>query len=259
MTQAIQDPFAVKYSRPEGSKVPTGRHIHGRLIAAIPVGAEPVKLVPNDKGEPGAMQKRLIADVIVCDGGPIWYGGDINTPGSDNIQMQAPCVIPEMWLFGEALIEWIMDASMRGVALGRIVKKATKNQTRSYWIMDVPTPGDRQLALPLYHQYQAGTLFTEANLPANAAAQPVITTAPAFMGGVAAPVNPSAPAWPAPAAPAMPAWPAAPVAPPVDWTLDQMPQNFPGSAEQWQGATQEMRAGFLAQLGITGPVKPTGL
>jgi hypothetical protein len=127
-------------------------------------------------------------------------------------------------------------------------------------MMEAPTDADKAIALPVYQQWQAKTLFS-AGTPQGSPVPQAFSPAPqGFMGGQAVGINPSAPAWPAPTpAPAMPAWPAAIAAPPADWTLDQMPASFPASPEQWQAATQEQRIGFLAQLGITSPVKPTGL
>lgn len=265
MTQpVVADPFAVGAQRAEGEKVPGVRHLKDRLVIIMPVSPAPginPKLVPNQLGKPGEMQTRLVADIIVCETGVIMYGGDTKKFVPDSLQMPSPCVIPGGWIFNDVIIEWVMDAYSRGAPMGRIRLAEPKRGGNPYWMMEAPTDADKAIALPIYHQWQAKTLFS-AGAPQTAPVQQAFNPAPNMFAGHPGmtPVNPSAPAWPAPTPPpVMPAWPAAIVAPPADWTLDQRPQGFPGDAEHWQSATQEQRIGFLAQLGITSPVKPTGL
>ncbi len=256
------NPFAGQ-ERVEGS-VPMLRHLKDHLIIVIPRAHKPIVQERNKFDKAGGFQDKLIADVIVCDGPAIMFGGVWNqTP--DTIQLQAPCLIPEMWVYQGPVIDFVMSAAVKGVPLGRVRLQASKSGGNPYYVLEAAhdNPQDVSLAMARYQEFQAGQLFRFTPV------QPLVTApSPAApMGGYAAPVNPVTPQWPTaqPVATAAPAWPGvAPVAPApmvTDWTLLAMPANFPPGPQAWAAATVQDRTQFLAQQGTTGPqnMQPTGL
>lgn len=262
------NPFASATQRGQGEKVPGIRNLADRLLIVIPQnvpGVENPRRVPNDFGNPGDTQLRLTADVIVCDGPVIMYGGDHRVANSDTLQLQAPCVIPGMWIFNEPVIEYVLESAQNGVPLGRVRYKMPTKGKNPYYVMEkTDDEASIGLALPLYHAYQGKTLFSFGAAPVIAP-----TAAPQFS---------AQPTWPAaqPGVVAQPMMPqaapafnfgamSAPAAVVADWTLNgisllaQAGNPWPGTHEQWNLATVQERTQWLAQFGITGPRKPTGL
>lgn len=107
-----------------------------------------------DKEGNAKIQDRLTADVIVLDGGPLFWGG--NTPGAQQFNEQVPYVIKGMWLSQRSLIqqsEGALAARERGDAANALVLgrlwQAGSEQNSPY----VLAPPDPATDLPAFNAY----------------------------------------------------------------------------------------------------------
>lgn len=257
----------------------------GRLVIMIPKGEVYQEKSKFKDPKTGAerMANALLVDILICDGPEIMFGGDPDEGIAHTHRTAAPTWFANQRIMGDRIIDQIVTSSRQGVCLGRLGKKPSANGGRAMWELIKPSEQDVQIALPVYTAFVSGQ-FPQAEIiqfgvrPGAAYPPPM---APQFQPQAA----PAMPQWPAaqpavvaqpmaytppppPVAPAQPAWQAGPIFPPApvveaDWTLNTMPPGFPGSPEQWTGATREQRQQFLAQAGITGPQQampqPTGL
>lgn len=124
-----------------------------RLLIIVPKRIERGLIssrLKDDAGNP-KVQDRLTADVIVLDGGPLFWGG--NTPGAKQFNEQVPYVIKGMWLSQRSLIQQSEAAdaarergdSANALVLGRLWQAG--NEQNSPYVLAPPDPNSQDLAL----------------------------------------------------------------------------------------------------------------
>lgn len=237
-----------------GAIRPRIRELQGRLVIIVPLMLE---IVPNALSvPPGQPQKRITADVIVLDGGPMAYGGRPeaeDNPTPHTLTISTPARFTGMYLSQVGIVGALESAVGKGVVLGRVTRAASRSggaAGRPPWQLTKLAPDDpaRNLAKDFYAAMHAGqwtepvpTPIAGAPAPSMAASGTYATTMPHTAAGVAipqggVPLPPGSPAW-QPAAGAIPAVPPAP----------------PGYETMWPILTPEQRTQILASLPASQP------
>lgn len=144
------DPFSGP--APQQPRGPRLRDLYGRLLLVVPHKLE--EGVPN-RLQPGTVQDRMTADVIVLDGGPINYGGkpEATPPVPHNKVAQVPHRTERMFVSSAGLISQCRDALAKrrvgqpGMVLGRLgVGDAKEPGQNAPWLLTPPTEQDKQIA-----------------------------------------------------------------------------------------------------------------
>lgn len=204
----------------------------GRLCAFVPLRLLTNK-VSKYKPEPHDV---LVADIIVCDGTVVMYGGNPTDGTPDTTPWPVPSVIRNSWIDQVGLIDRLRDGIGRGVILARLDKVLTASG-RKVWTLTKASDADKALAGPLLAKYRAGQ-FEDPTPP----------TPP-----------PSPAIQPTPATPTlMPPTLTLPGLPTADWTLPYAAQ-FGIDPNQWAAYTVEQRVAALAQVGIKSPALTPGI
>lgn len=196
---------------------PQMKDLVGRLLLIRPTKRE--ENVPsafkNSDGSPGAPGPRLTADVIVLDGPPFPYGGDLEK-GKPHTHMatQIPFEIPALFIRQGVLIDQLSPALTPGNApmvCGRLGKVPSTKGSAAYKLADAE-PAERELANQYVAARQTGAPYSAAPAAPQA---PVYSAPPAPQaapyGAYTAPAPQAPPAAYVPQAPAQPAY--APVPP----------------------------------------------
>lgn len=168
----------------------------GRTVAIKPLRVEQVS--KPDRQAPGGVKvvRRVHADVIVLDGGPINYGGNLITRAADDMQQPVPCVISQLWI-DEVVVGNQIEryAGSGSYVVGKIKQLPPRTASdQPAWAIEDCTPEDNALFLNWWNATGGGMNFrnpapidlrTAGGLPGGvvaAAAQPLpaATTAPAL-------------------------------------------------------------------------------
>lgn len=207
MTQSDQIPAmpGVVNAASVGEKRPgINRMGVGRTVAIRPLRKEIVQKIKN--GAPVGV-RRIIADVIVLDGLPITYGGNIPRSEPDTMAQPVPCVIRELWIdeaaLGNQLEPWVNSGNY---VVGHLIKLPPQGDNHPAWaITQQPTPEENAL-FARFWQIAAGRPDLFANpapystipLPAQSALPAQQQAAPALdvAAMIAAAQNASAPSAP---------------------------------------------------------------
>lgn len=254
----------------------------GALLIIVPKKIE--RDIKNTR--PGAWKptfNRLTADVIVCEGQGRMFGGDPTRGLDDPIgPYPVPCVIEDMWIDKDGIIERVEKVLGTGFKIGRIAKVKTSND-RTAWNFNAPHEDPAiatqivQSLRPLWQAYtqqqlpilNLKTLAERYGVkPGTAAAQPAQQftnlTNPAYAGGSTVPLMPNGGAVMPPATwppiqqgypQNMPTQPvSAPQAPVQDWTLTvTLPPALASFSAMWPTLTREQREQMLANAGVPNP------
>jgi hypothetical protein len=145
---AGDDPFSGP--APQAPRGPRVRDMYGRLLLVIP---HKLETVPN-RLQPGTMQDRMTADVILLDG-PCPFGGrpEATPPVPHNQMADVPHKISRMYLSQAGLISQCREALAKrtagqpGMVLGRLaVGDAKEAGQNAPYLLTPPTEADKQVA-----------------------------------------------------------------------------------------------------------------
>jgi hypothetical protein len=185
----------------------------GRTVAIRPDRVEMVN--KQDPKSPTGFKtvRRVHADVIVLDGNPILFGGNLNSGAPDNMAQPVPCIIQQLWIDDAVVGNQIQGYAGRGVyVVGRIKQLPPRDATsRPSWAIEDVTEADNALFMQWWNATNGGMNFI------NPQPFPVQVAAP--VAPVAAPVAPVQ-AYVPPAIPAQRAPEPAPAAPPAAPAFD---------------------------------------
>lgn len=280
----------VQLARPDGSPA---IHTDGEPIFVSPpslrtLGIGTLVIIVPKKIErdvvskrPGAWKptfNRITADVIVCDGQGRKFGGDPTRDLPDLLgPFPVPCVIEDMWIDKQGIIDRVESVLGTGFKIGRIVKVKTDSD-RTAWVLNSPeydpanpaAPANperaRQIVQSLRPLWQAyldrqlpilnlKTLGEQYGVKPGATVQ---QTAPAASYSLNAPVspNPYGQQQPQMAAPAgMQMQPQINQQAPPAWPPMQPGQNMAPMQQQPAQALQALQA---LQAPISAPAAPQG-
>lgn len=252
----------------------------GTLLIIVPKKLE--RDIKNTR--PGAWKptfNRLTADVIVCEGQGRMFGGDPTRGLDDPIgPYPVPCVIEDMWIDKDGIIERVEKVLGTGFKIGRTAKVKTSND-RTAWNFNAPHEDPAiaaqivQSLRPLWQAYieQRLPILNLKTLAERYGVKPgaVAAVAPVQAQPTQATYNPYAqqaqPQWPPMqpgqnTAPIQQGYPqsmqaqpvSAPQAPVQDWTLTvALPPALAAFGPQWGTMTPQARATLLSQAGIATP------
>lgn len=177
----------------------------GRTVAIKPIRVEQV--TKQDKQAPGGVKvvRRVIADVVVLDGSPIMFGGNLNSGAPDDMQQAVPCVIPQLWI-DEVVVGNQIEryAGSGSYVVGKIKQLPLRpgDTGRPSWAIEDCTPVDNALFLQWWNATSGGMNFTN---PAPVSIRPTTglaggvvaaaTAAPAAAGLALAPAGWDLPTW----------------------------------------------------------------
>lgn len=146
----------------------------GRLCIFVPKTYEK-REITMEGPKKGQMEDVVTCDVIVCDGGPVYFGGDPEEGKPHTHVMQVPGVISGMWIRGWAITDQLIKAieaekeaafkaqrpTGQPVILGRLGKRPNP-KGKSSW--EIAQEGQEILATygpiawPHWQAYQAGQM-----------------------------------------------------------------------------------------------------
>lgn len=174
MTQPFSDPA------PIGGVRPAIRDLDGRLVAITPLS---IVTVPNTLSrEPGATQRRITADIMVIDGGPLQFGG--NPTGAGNkpptphtLQVSTPWEATAVYISQTNMVAALERNIGAGVVLGRITRgQANSPGMAPPWNLikiDHTDPG-YATALQLFSTKMAGGWVNPVPVPIAGAPAPTL-------------------------------------------------------------------------------------
>jgi hypothetical protein len=120
VTAPAQTPQAiVGFATPDpvGATRPAVRDLLNRVIVV-----RPTKFETNVPGvEDGKLQDRVTADVLVLDGGPLEFGGNVARGKPLTMTVQTPYLIKGMYISNTNMVDAVKGQTGRGVVLGRVV------------------------------------------------------------------------------------------------------------------------------------------
>lgn len=231
------DPAAV------GATRPAVRDFVGRVVVIRPTRLE--RDIPN-KSEPDKKQDRITADVLVLNGGPMEFGGNVARGNPLTMRVDTPFLVKNMYISNKNIVDAVEGQVGRGVVLGRVAKgKATSPTHNDPFNLDKVELSDPMYgaAITIYTQV-VNDVFVNPE-PVKIGAAP--TTAPAQQQ-----VDPWATATPA-QAPTPPA--EDPAAAFARWQAEQAAKAAPAETipaapngwpeETWRGLTKEQRQKVL--------------
>lgn len=264
----------------------------GRLLIIIPKSWHPNEDNPFKNQGPNSKptRNRLVADVVIANGAPFMFGGDPQKGTPDQFgPAQAPCLIRDMWITQEGIIEKVPPTKVGGgFVIGRLWKGQSAGGNHPWnfgWPKEATAAeieADKATLRPAYDAWKAGTLpepmgkiAPQVHQQTHAQPAPPVYASPnqpAAMQQAAPAYNPYTQPPPGYAQPQMPAYPpnaamgmqavqgppappVAPAPPAVDWTLQQAsPQGW--APEQWQQIGPAQREQTLAMMGVRNPNVP---
>lgn len=145
------DPFGAPAPRADR---PTMLCLPGRLLLIIPKRMEYQIPVRNPKPNMPTHQDRLTADVIVLDGGTLWYGGDpqARPPRPHTKTVEVPYRIEGMFISQVGLLSQARDEITKmqqgqiGMLLGRLGYGEASNGNNAPYLLQPFTEQDAALA-----------------------------------------------------------------------------------------------------------------
>jgi hypothetical protein len=204
------DPFT---DTATGVKVPKPRHLANRTVIYVPRSIDETAMYKN------ASRPSVVADLIVCDGGPVRYGDDEDKHTPATHESATPAMWRGIQIANTAIVGALRPIVGQGIRVGVIVMG-----TSAFLLENLDTADPRRAAAAqLWFAIQSGSFVNPA---------PVELAQPGLAGGVVAQAQSYAQPVQAAAAPA-PAGSIPP--PPAGWD--------PGA---WLGLTDAQRAQFLA-------------
>lgn len=120
MTAPAQSPEAiVGFADPDavGATRPSVRDFVGRVVVVRPTRIE--RDVPN-RSDPAKKQDRVTADVLVVDGGPLEFGGNVARGKPLTMTVQTPYLVKGMYISNTNMVQAVEAQVGRGVVLGRV-------------------------------------------------------------------------------------------------------------------------------------------
>jgi len=246
----------------------------GRLLIIVPKRMER-GLKSTFEGAWKPVFDRLTADVIVCDGQGERFGGDGRDVPDLLGPFPVPCVIEDMWIDKDGIIEKVPESFIGGgFKIGRIAKVKTK-ANRTAWNFNAPHDDPEQARAIVQSLRPLWAAYCNRQLPILSIETlgeryGVKSSAHAALAQQAGPVQQQtyasgAPAQPFQQQPPQPQWPvmapgqnmapavpvSAPVAPVADWTLGEAPP--PGFEGVWASWTPGQREQVLASMSRLNP------
>lgn len=147
------DPFG---DPAKGGDRPKVRDMFGRLLLVSPtaITLEPVPVQYQKNGKTHA--DRLTADIVVLDGGPLEFGGDLSEtpPIPHSASVEVPYKIEGLFISNVGLVSQCRDANRNRelkngghtMVLGRLGKGEKKEGQKAPWIIQPATDADKELA-----------------------------------------------------------------------------------------------------------------
>lgn len=130
MTAPAQSPPSaiVGFATPDpvGATRPSVRDFVGRVIVVRPTKVE--REVPN-RSDPSKKQDRVTADVLVLDGGPLEFGGNVARGKPLTMTVQTPYLVKGMYISNTNMVQAVEAQVGRGVVLGRVSMGAASDPT----------------------------------------------------------------------------------------------------------------------------------
>jgi hypothetical protein len=113
---------------PVGATRPSVRDFVGRVIVVRPVKIE--RDVPN-RSDPTKKQDRVTADVLVLDGGPLEFGGNVARGKPLTMVVQTPYLVKGMYISNTNMVQAVEAQVGRGVVLGRVSMGVASDPTHN--------------------------------------------------------------------------------------------------------------------------------
>lgn len=152
---ADADPFANSDPAPQAARAPRFRELYGRLIILVPKKLElgvASGRFKNPDGSP-TTQDRMTADIIVCDGPTIHYGGEPEKipPIPHTKTAEVPVKFADAYLSFAGIISQCRDAlaarqaGRPGMVIGRLTKGTDDSKGNPPWLLTPATDADKAL------------------------------------------------------------------------------------------------------------------
>ena len=139
---------------PTGEKQPRIPDMDKRLILIRPIRVDEVPKAAKFGGKAGDFTSRLTADVVVLDGGTLWYGGqpeDPDEPKPHDLTTEVPYLMRRRYISqaamvakGRAVLE--SGGKLPPWILGRVYKGPKTGEQRAPWLLSDPTEADVAVA-----------------------------------------------------------------------------------------------------------------
>lgn len=245
MTAPAQSPAPaaiVGFATPDavGATRPAVRDFADRVVVIRPTRFE--KDVPGV--EAGKLQDRITADVLVLDGGPMEFGGNVRRGKPQTMVVETPFLVKSMYISNTNMVQAVQAQVGKGVVLGRVVEGKASNPAHNnpFNLNEVPQDDPKYAAAVQVYTAVVNDQFVNPE-PTRIGAAPA--TQATYVPPVATQIEPT-PATPAAVDPqaAFLAWQAeqaAKTAPVAD--IPPAPSGWP--VETWRGLTDEQRAKVL--------------
>lgn len=245
MTAPAQSPpgAIVGFATPDpvGATRPAVRDFVDRVVVIRPTRIE--RDVPN-QSDPSKKQDRVTADVLVLDGGPLQFGGNVARGKPLTMEVQTPFLVKAMYISNTNMVQAVENQVGKGVVLGRVEIGRAGDPTKNppFNLVEVPQDDPKYAAAVQVYTAVVNNQFVNPE-PTRIGAAVVQPAAQLMQQTLAV-------AAPAPAAPiedpgaAFARWQAeqaAKTAPVAD--IPPAPSGWP--VETWRGLTDEQRAKVL--------------
>ena len=246
MSQPFSDPA------PIGGVRPAIRDLEGRTVICIPRAVAVVPVMNPKPGQP-ASQTRVTTDVIVCDGGPLDFGGDPTNAGRQGItphtlRVSVPFLATGLYTSHKSFVDSLESRVGRGAVLGRVERGITsaKGNSPPWNLVKIPFSDPAYaLGVQVKDAYESGTFVNpepypiDGAPPATLAYTHAVTQPHTAQGTAIANGTPLAAAVTAAAA-----------------SLPPPPANIPPAV--WATMTDDQRAMFATPAAPAVPAPPAG-
>lgn len=236
-----------------GATRPAIRDMIGRVVVIRPTRLE--RDVQNPT-EPGKTQDRITADVLVLDGGPMEFGGNLARHKPLTMTVPTPFLVKAMYISNTNIVKAVEEQVGRGVVLGRITVGVASNpqQNPPFNLIKVDQSDPKYAAAVQVYTEVVNNTFVNPE-PTRIGAAPSSVT----VNGTPATYVPAGATIQTPTPPTAAAAPAVdPQAAFLAWQAEQAAKSAPAETipaapsgwpeETWRGLTDEQRSKVLDSI-----------